>query len=398
MMDTFQSTVYIYNLLYILVCAPKYLKKKYNIPYTMNAGIIIACIVALGIILRMYKMGKKNSQFEEMVEQLNAQLHKIRKENVEMEKRLAKPVTKKAMELATREHTIIINSADTNTEYVFPYKLKNVKNVELISGIVPKSEYRINPYNDKLTANATPITLTDGNYTDVITMLMHINQELYDNNTGVMMMYNSVTRNVIAVAPAGTVLDLTDTNSCAQLIGFTPDTYTFPSGTTHDTQTIMASLQYFYNLKTTSETSSTAINNLPANTYTFTTQFVSQSGNGNNISIDIDPAWEYIYGDLRVNMKHQLYVDIEIDEIQYWDGTHRLARIFIPEEKDETEYQSYGKPILRSLNQDYYDLDRLNFRLKSVVSETNKHPYDLKGLPYSLQVQITTVDPYLLRK
>ena len=112
----------------------------------------------------------------------------------------------------------------------------------------------------------------------------------------------------------------------------------------------------------------------------------------------INPSWEYLYGDLRVNMKHQLYVDIDIDEIQYWDGTHRLARIFIPEEKDETEYQSYGNPILRSLNKDYYDLDRLHFRLKSVVSETNKHPYDLKGLSYSLQVQLTTVDPYLLRK
>lgn len=357
----------------------------------MNAGIIIACIVALGIILRMYKMGKKNTEFEEMVEQLNTQLHKIRKENVQMEKRLAKPVTKKAMELATREHNIIINSSDTSTVYELPYKLKNVKSVELITGIFPKSEYRINPYNDKLTANTSAITLTDGNYTDVITMLMQINQQLFDNDTGMILAYDAVKRNVIAMGLVNTVLDLSVENSCSALIGFTETVHTFVAST-HDANVVTSSLQYFNGLQTTSAASGTAINNLPASTFTFTTQFVT-SGN-----IVINSAWKYLYGANRVNMKHQLYLDVDIDEIQYWDGTHRLARIFIPEEKDETEYQSYGKPILRSLNKDYYDLDRLSFRLKSVVSETKTHPYDLKGLSYSLQVQLTTVDPYLLRK
>ena len=96
-------------------------------------------------------------------------------------------------------------------------------------------------------------------------------------------------------------------------------------------------------------------------------------------------------------MKHQLYVDVMLDEVTYWDGTHRLARVYIPEDKEETEYESYGRPILRSLNQDYIDLDKLTFRLKSVVSDTNTHDYNLNGLNYSLQLQITTVDKLLLR-
>jgi hypothetical protein len=358
----------------------------------MNTGIIVACIVATIMVLRMYKMGKKSGHVEELVDALNTQLKDLQQDNILMEKRLMRPVTKSDVDLASREHTIIINSSSTEFTYDLPYKLRNVRHVELITGIVPKSEYRINPYNNKLTVNTLPITLTDGNYTDVITMLMHINQKLYDNGTGIVMMYDAVKRSIIAAAPVTTVLDLSVTNTCARIIGFTPDEYTFPTGTTHDADVVTSSLQYFYNIKTSSESSSTAINNLPANTFTFTSQFVSGT------SVVIDPAWEYLYGDLRVNMKHQLYVDVEIDQIQYWDGTHRLARIFIPEDKDETEYQSYGKPILRSLNKDYYDLDRMTFRLQSVVAENEKHPYDLKGLSYSLQVQVTTVDPYLLCK
>ena len=354
----------------------------------MRVPLAIACVVLLGIMLRMHKLSKANVSFEKMIDELNVELTAVRRENRDMEFRLSRPVEKPDHEMQKREYTLVLNSSETEAVYEFPYTLKNVRNVELISGIVPKSEYRINPYNDQLGT----LSLTTGNYTDIITLLMHINQELYEAGTGIIMAYDSVKRNVISMAPQGTALDLSVPNTCAPVIGYTPANYTFPAGTLSDSNVITSSLQYFYNVKTSSENASLAINNLPANTYTFVSQFVPTS------NVVINPAWEYLYGDLRVNMKHQLYVDIDIDEIQYWDGSHRLARIFIPEDKDETEYTSYGKPILRNLNKDYYDLDRLHFKLSSVVSETNKHPYDLKGLSYSLQVQITTVEPYLLGK
>ncbi len=354
----------------------------------MRIPIAIACIVLLSMIMKIHQLGKKNMSVEKTIDDLNGELTAVRRENRDMESRLSRPTGKPEYELQKRKYTIVLNSSETESVYEFPHTLKNVRNVELISGIIPKSEYRVNPYNDQI----GNITLTNGNYSDIIGLLMHVNQKLYDAGTGIIMAYDNVKRNVISMAPQGTVLDLDVPNTCAPVIGYAPISYTFPVGTVSDPNVITSSLQYFYNLKTSAENASLGINNLPASTYTFVSQFVPAA------DVVINPLWEYIYGDLRVNMKHQLYVDIDMREIQYWDGSHRLARIFIPEDKEETEYTSYGSPILRNLNKDYYDLDRLHFKLSSVVSETNKHPYDLKGLSYSLQVQITTVEPYLLGK
>lgn len=350
------------------------------------------------VFIILYKMNKMNKGLNESIDDLKLLTSDLTKKNTNLEFKLnSKNGGRKTVDLATREHTIIINSDQNKLIYEFPHTLRNVRNVELISGIVPKSEYRVNQYNNMIGSYA----IRTGYYTDVISMLMQINQRLYDEGTNMILLYDSVNRNVIAIGQetvivggsvvGGSTLELDVDNSASPLIGFEQQNYIFPSGTTHDANIITTSLLYFVNLKTTATSSGRGINNFPPTYYTFTNQF-NPSGN----TINIDPLWEYLYSPNRVNMKHQLYVDVTMDEVTYWDGTHRLARIYIPEETEETEYESYGKPILRSLNQDYIDLDKLTFRLKSVVSETNVHPYDLNGLMYSLQVQITTVDPYLL--
>ena len=351
-------------------------------------GSVIAVLIF--ILFRFRKLRKTHEITKDKITELQSKIEELNKKNIKLENHISKPLKRKTVDLATREHTIIINSDQNVTTYNFPHKLKNVRNVELISGIVPKSEYRINRYNNLFDT----IEITSGFYQDIISLLMTVNQQLYDNGTGIMLAYNSVDRNVIAIATASTVMDLDTTNSIYPVIGFDKETYTFPTGTSSNNDIITASLNYFLSLKLSAVAGNRAINNLPANIYTFTDQFNTPP----STAITIDPAWEYLYSPNRVNMKHQLYVDINIDQVTYWDGTHRLARIYIPEDKEETEYESYGKPILRSINQEYIDLDKLTFRLNSVVSDENTHPYDLNGLSYSLQVQITTVDPYILHR
>lgn len=349
----------------------------------MKAVIIVTTIFFLGMCFKMFKMNKKNIELDSELDTIQGRIDDIQRTNRKLIRAIKVGPPKKTTELATREHTIILNSTENVVEYEFPYTLKNVKHVELISGIIPKSEYRINEYNNQISSFA----ITPGSYSDIISMLMAINQLLYVNSTGIILLYDALQRKIIAVAPAGSVLGLSGTNTVAPILGFEPDSYTFPTGTSHDADVITTSLSHYTNLKSSSLSSGKGINNLPASYYTFTNQFVSNA---------IDANWEYLYGTDRVNMKLQMYVDIMMDEVTYWDGTHRLSRVYIPEEKEETEYESYGRPILRSLNQEYIDLDKLTFRLHSVVSETNRHDYNLNGLNYSLQIQITTVDKHLL--
>jgi len=350
----------------------------------MKILFIISAIVLAVIGHRFYRLNRVNTEFRVNMDDLNEKLDSMKLENKRLRDLIQKEPPKKIADLATKEHTIILNSNENVSEYVFPYTLKNVKHVELITGIMPKAQYRLNDYNNVI----NNITVEPGSYSDVISLLMFVNQELYDNGIGMVLMFDALKRNVIAAANAATVLNLSDTNTMAPVIGFEKGTYTFPSGTTKDSNVVTSSLNYFTTLKASSNASNTAINNYPPDYYTFTDQF---PGN-------VAPStWEYLYSPHRVNIKHQLYVDVLMDEVTYFDGTHRLARIFVPENAEDAEYQSYGKPIFRSLNQDYIDLDKITFRLKSVVSETNTHPYDLNGLNYSLQIQITTVDPYLVK-
>ena len=352
----------------------------------MRVLYILSAIILLIISHRFYRISKTNVDFKVDMSALNDTLDSMKLENNKLIDLIQKEPPRKIADIATREHTIILNSNENVSEYIFPYTLKNVKHVELITGIVPKSQYRVNEYNNVV--NNVPIE--PGSYGDIISLLMFLNQELYDSGTGVgtVLMYDSVKRNIVAAANVSTILNLSNKNTIAPIIGFDKDTYVFPSGTVSDPDIITSSLNYFTSLKATATAGGTSINNYPPAYYTFTDQFPTNAA---------PSTWEYLYSPYRVNMKHQLYVDILMDEVTYWDSTHRLARIFIPEDKEEVEYQSYGRPILRSLNQNYIDLDKLTFRLKAVVSDNNTHDYDLNGINYSLQVQITTVDPYLLR-
>ena len=351
-------------------------------------NILISIIVGIAIIIMIRIINKSHEQskiYNEEVSKLNMAVAKLGKKNEKIARKLVNIRSEGVSNVAAHEHMIVINSDQNELKYEFPYTLKNVKHVEVISAIIPKSEYRINGHNNEFKIGATTITLPPGAYSDIITMLMAINQIIEDTVSGTVFGYDTVAKNVVIMGPPTTVIDFTVADSIGGVLGFESAVYTVPSGTNNSVYNkIISSLQYFYNAKSQSVADDAPINNLPASYYTFTTIFAS------NLS-----SWRYVYGPNRVNMKHQLYVDVDLDEVTYWGGTHRLARVFIPEDKEEVEYTSYGKPILRTMNERYIDLDRLTFRVFGVVDDTNKHPYDLNGLFYSLQVQVTTVDPML---
>ena len=363
----------------------------------MNA-LYLTIIIIIIVLIIFYKFHGNSRKFKDLNEQLDS-LKTMNKElqvkNDSTQKAVIESLYKKPeYDAAFKKHMITINSNENTVKVDLPYKLKNVVHVELISGIVPKSQYRINQYNQNVTFDGTTdITLQQGSYTDIISLLMILNQEMYDAGKQVIFVFDSLKRNVVAIAnTAVSTMNFEVTNSIGNVLGYNEDLYTFSDPVTDlDANVAASSLGYLSTQKTNSITSGIPINNRSGDYYTFTDQFFSTG------SVVIDPTWRYVEGLFRVNMKHQLYVDIDIDEIQYWDGTHRLARVFIAEDRDETEYTSYGTPIRRSLIDDYKNIDKLTFKLFSVVSEGKRYPYELNGLNYSLQVEVTTKDVLLTR-
>ena len=356
----------------------------------MNKVFILLGVVALFVIYKFYVYDKRYKKLRLDLEDVQEDNKQLNQKNHELSTRiLSVKADKKTSDDFLKHHTLMVNSDQNKVTIDLPHRLRNVQHVELISGIVPKSQYRVNIHNNTFSIGNNAYTVQTGGYTDIISLLMKINQDIYDRGDQVILMYNSLDRNVFISANTSTTSITFDT--MGPLLGFENAEYVF-SGPALDANVVTSSLQYFLSLRTNSVSASKAINNLPGAYYTFVDSFVTGT------TIFVDPTLQYVVGENRVNMKHQLYMDVTIDEVQYWDGSHRLARIYIPEDKEETEYESYGRPILRSLINDHMTLDKLTINLKSVLSETEVYDYDLNGLNYSLQIQITTVDKLLLRQ
>ena len=303
-----------------------------------------------------------------------------------------------------KKHMVIVNSDENVTQIDLPHKLKNVVHAELISGIMPKSQSRINQFNNSFAYLGNLYQVEQGSYSDIISLLMLINQQVHDSNPAfpLYFTFDALHRKIVACADVNDVghaptpadvIDFSVPNSIGHVLGFDDEKIPISQFTDTFQQNVLnSSLNYFYDLRSKSQLNNKAINNFPPSVYTYIDEFVLPDGSINQLAT---ASWTFKTGQSRVNMKHQLYVDVELDEVQYWDGTNRLARVFIPESLDETEYTSYNNPIRRSLREDFINLDKLTVRLKSVVSENKKHDYDLQGLNYSLQIELTTVDKLL---
>lgn len=364
-----------------------------------NLYIIIAIIISMGILYKVRVNGKK---FRDLEAELEA-MKRMAAEAVKEQQKPPPEVKVPSLSYEThKKHMVVVNSDQNVVQVDLPYTLKNVVHAELISGIFPKSEKRINQYNNNLNIDSNLLSIRTGSYSDIISLLMQVNQQIYDAGTSKMIiMFDAVERSLIAVsntaAGSAQTFDFNVLNSMADVLGYEEGvTYDFTTSTlVPDSNVITSSLTYFTDLKSKSQLNNKAINNLPYSVYTFTDQYYYNGGAPPNPMVHIDPNWKYIRGVKRVNMKHQLYLDVELDQVEYWDGSHRLARVYIPESADETEYTAYGSPIRRSFREECINLDRLTFRLKSIQSETRKHDYGLNGLNYSLQVEFVTLNNLL---
>lgn len=281
-----------------------------------------------------------------------------------------------------RKHVVLVDSNTNRTSVQLPYRLRDVVHVELLSGIMPRAEHKVNEYNNVV----NDLQVQVGNYSDVLSMLMEINQTLYNAGVPVLFVYDTMLRSTYAILtdPTG-VLDLTAQNSLAKVLGFERVEYT-EADALPVAPDLSVHLSFFTSFKNSSTATSRSINNRNGSYYTFTDLWATE----------IPSTWKYILAPKRVNMKHHLYVDIDIDEVAYWGGNNRLARIFIPESTDEVEYRpSLNDPVMRHLADSECTLDKLTVQLWSVVDKEDRHPYDLNGLNFSLMIQITTLDRHL---
>lgn len=361
-------------------------------------------IIFITIFFVLYRSGKNNSRIKELQDELVTVNKTLEEKNEKIEKSLNSTLNaiitsqNKDKGVHRKKQMVVINSNTQQTTLNLPYTLKNVESVELISGIIPKSDYRINSYKNSLEVNGNAYTIQSGAYSDIITLLIEINEQLYENpNEEVMFMFNSLSKKVIAVSNATTnTINFDVNNSLGPVLGFDEKQYTFISSPTipESDNVARGSLTYFTKIINEPDINIKTVNNYPVIRYDFTSQFYSSTPiNGSKIIVN--PNWTYIESENRVNMKHQLYIDIILDKVQYWDGTYRLARIFVKETEEEVEYTSYGNPIRRPLAEKLINLDKLTCRLNAVISDTLSYPYDLNGINYSLQIEIVTLEPLL---
>jgi hypothetical protein len=101
-------------------------------------------------------------------------------------------------------------------------------------------------------------------------------------------------------------------------------------------------------------------------------------------------GWYFAQGTNRVNVSQQLYMNIEIDNISYWDGTNIVSKLFIDETASVTNYNR-KYPSYRSLNE-----NNLTLRFYSIIEEGKKQYYHFNGLNYSLQLEIITKNKELI--
>lgn len=305
------------------------------------------------------------------------------------------------------KHHVVINGSDQVLHYTFPHVLKNVESIELVSAIIPKTQTRIHSRNNilQLEINGTShtIEIPVGDYENILFLLLEINfqiRPLLPSATSFLLFLLNIIEGKTIVTCTN---DLTVTlkfkdveNSIGVPLGFGDDDYTITgdSLSRQDAEQFLSSSVTMLQDRIDNELN---INNYPPSRY----------GSANLLPIDTDgipqitmSGWNAIESLSRANLTYQLYIDVNIDEITYYDGSNRLARIFLPEGEDQVEYRTTGMnvgytkdyPIYRKMRTKMSNLDRMTIRFEGVIDEKKKYPYLFYGLPYSLQFEIVTLD------
>lgn len=306
----------------------------------------------------------------------------------------------------TKKHYVTINGNESVKIHEFNKTLKNVKHIELISAIIPKSNYRIDDSNDEffvsINSNTYNFGITNGVYLNITELLLEINRQIYlevivdeygVNSGGVTDKY----LNLIMDNMSKKIIFLTNINDTIsfnfskqlkvpyRLLGIESTTININSATSPNVNDFLDTCYYYI---TSQWADGSPVNNLPDTYYNALNAFPPSGTNYTS-------GWYFAQGENRVNVLQELYMNIEIDNISYWDGTNILSKLYVDETTSVTNYNR-NYPSYRSLNENNLKLDKLTLRFYSIIEEGKKHYYEFNGLNYSIQLEIITKNKELI--
>ena len=367
----------------------------------MNTNILILCCISLAISLLYIK--KQSSLLQSATEHLKTIPTSIKLVDD------SEPPTYRTV----RKKNYITINGDTNVvTYDFKKTLKDVKNIELISATIPRSQYRINEENENiivtLNGNTYAPTLTNGVYNNITEVLLEINRQLYINaivpefgtnapsSTSTNKYLNVVVDNMNKhslffsnnISGAITFDFSQSKKTCRKILGIDDNVSQITVNGTTDR--IWEYIQSCYEFITDQYFDGTIVNNLISSYYDNLYMFPETYS-------DYFSSWNFYESTNRVNIAQQLYLDIEIDNITYWDGNNILQRIYIDESIPVTIYdRNYS--TYRTLSENYLKLDKITLRMYSIRDEDKniKIPYEFNGLEYSLQLEVITKNKELI--
>ena len=299
-----------------------------------------------------------------------------------------------------------INGNTNDYRYEFPIILKNVEHVEVVSAIIPKSSYRINETNDVIPLEVggmyATLTMTHGVYDTISNIQLEINKQIalaiaspgdyfedppsFPVGSKITLLLDSMTRKIFIQSWRNIgvnkvkLLWKSKNNTCARAFGFIEDASVgLPPPTSYTTDFVETSILF----QTAMFTGTVQVNNLPSSYYTGLDMFATTPITASQ--------WYYAFAEDRVNITHQIFIDIEVDEFSYWDGTKILQQVHIPEDQSIVNYQRQY-PSYRRLREDKINLDHLTISFTSIVEPGLKKPYEFNGIDYSVQLEIITRD------
>jgi hypothetical protein len=306
----------------------------------------------------------------------------------------------------TKKHYITINGNQSVKTYEFNKTLKNVKHIELVSAIIPKTNYKIDEFNDEffvtINSNTYNFGITNGVYQNISELLLEINRQIYlevvvdeyGENSGAV---TDKFLNIVMDNMSKKIIFLTNINDTItfnfnrtlnvpfRLLGIEENEITIESTTSPNINDYLITC-YFY--ITSLWVDGYPVNNLPDSYYNALNAFPPTS-------TDFTTDWYFASGQSRVNIMQQLYMDITLDNITYWDGTNILNKTYVDETEPVTMYQRQY-PSYRSLSENNLKLDKLTLRFYSITEPGKKQLYNFNGIDYSLQLEIITKNKELI--
>jgi len=290
-----------------------------------------------------------------------------------------------------KKNYITINGNSNVITYEFNRTLNNVQNIELISAIIPKTNYRINDTNNLLNININGtvyyVELTKGSYENISEILLEINTKIYVSLVSIhyptnylLIVFDNVLKTIVFMTDITvSVSFIFSENTCSRILGIDKNSIVELNNTTPPQINDFLDTSIYY--LTVLYDSGDPVNNLPDTYYTTLNYFPAPG-------TDYSVGWVFATSTERVNISHQLYMDVEIDNITYWDGNNILQKIFIDETTSVTHY-TRQYPTYRTLSENTLKLDKITLRFFSII-DNQKIPYEFNGIDYSLQLEIVT--------